>query len=194
GHVRRSGSAALSYYFGAGSAQLFAGRGDDRIDVQGAAAHAALSIHAGEGADRVYVGNTASAEDTFLSPLTVYGDAGDDILVGNGRNHTLDGGAGRDPLIAGAGPATLLGGGDEDILVGGTTAYDLDSTALEVLAAEWARRDVAYAERVYHLRGGGGLNGATRLDRAAFTSNGGVNVLTGADGLDLFYGSKARDT
>jgi hypothetical protein len=146
-----------------------------------------VTIHTGPGNDTVRVATAAS-------PLTVYGDAGDDVLVGNGHGATLDGGAGRDLLIAGAAPATLLGGGDEDILVGGTTAYDLNPGALAAIMAEWTQADVPYAQRVDHLLHGGGLNGATRLDVAAFTSNGAGNTLTGADGLDLFYGSKARDT
>jgi hypothetical protein len=123
----------------------------------------------------------------------VAGGGGTSILVGNGTGNTLTGGTGRNLLIAGGGPGTLLGGPDEDILVGGKTAYDGTISALNALMAEWSRTDLPYGARVAHLLFGGGLNGATVLNVANFTANAGGNTLTGAGGLDLFYGSPTRD-
>jgi hypothetical protein len=124
----------------------------------------------------------------------VIGGSGNAILVGDGSGNTLTGGKGRNLLIAGPGPATLIGGGDQDILVGGTTAYDAKVAALNALMAEWSRTALPYATRVNHLLHGGGLNGATLLNGSTFHANGGSNTLTGGAGLDLFYGSHARDS
>ncbi len=123
----------------------------------------------------------------------VTGGQGTSLLVGDGTGNTLSAGTGRSLLIAGPGAGTLIGGGADDILVGGSTAYDRNLSALSALMAEWARTDQSYAQRVSHLLNGGGLNGSTVLNRSTFTANTGGNTLTGAAGLDLFYGSQARD-
>ncbi len=123
----------------------------------------------------------------------VVGSVGNDILVGNGTGNTLTGGTGRNLLIAGGGPGQLLGGPDDDILVGGKTAYDSNPTALAALLLEWTRTDLPYGARVDHLLHGGGKNGTTKLNVPSFTANAGGNTLTGAGGLDLFYGSPSRD-
>ena len=124
----------------------------------------------------------------------VVGGGGTNILVGNGTGNTLTGGTGRNVLIAGSGPGRLLGGPGDDILVGGSTAYDRNLPALNAVMAEWKRTDLSYAQRVTHLLHGGGLNGATVLDAGHFTPSAGGNTLTGAGGLDLFYGAVALDT
>jgi hypothetical protein len=105
----------------------------------------------------------------------------------------LTGGTGRNLLIAGPMASTLVGQSDEDILVGGTTGYENNPLALTALMAEWTRPDLPYSARVHDLLYGLGLNGSTRLDQAAFPPNAGGNALTGAAGLDLFYGSLALD-
>ncbi len=130
----------------------------------------------------------------------VVGSQGDDILVGNGTGNTLDGGTDRNLLIAGGGPGTLVGGPDDDILVGGSTDYDSNPAALIAIMAEWDRTDLdgpgdptGYQARVGHLLNGGGLNGTSLLNGSTFHSNGGGNTLTGAAGLDLFFGRVALD-
>src|SRR5207302_1805565 len=65
--------------------------------------------------------------------------------------------------------------------------------ALAAIMAEWTRTDLVYSARVHHLLHGGGLNSSYLLNSSTFTSNGGANTLTGASGLDLFFGSLARD-
>ena len=46
--------------------------------------------------------------------------------------------------------------------------------------AEWGRADLPYAERVDHLINGGGLNGDTLLNPAAYTPDAGGNTLPAA--------------
>jgi hypothetical protein len=123
----------------------------------------------------------------------VVGSIGNDVLVGDGTGNTLTGGTGRNLLIAGGGPATLIGGPGDDILVGGRTTLDTQPSALSAIMSEWTRTDLGYAARVDHLLEGGGENGNSLLNTAAFIPNAGGNTLTGAGGLDLFYGSMARD-
>jgi hypothetical protein len=123
----------------------------------------------------------------------VIGSLGNAILVGDGSGNQLTGGQGRNILIAGASAATLTGGPDDDILVGGNTAYDTNLTALNALMAEWSR-NLPYATRVRHILHGGGLNGTVLLNPSTFTANAGGNTLTGAAGIDLFFGSLALDT
>ena len=92
-----------------------------------------------------------------------------------------------------AATGTLIGQGGEDVLIGGSTSYDTSPTALAALMAEWTA-NLPYQTRVTNLLQGG-VNGATVLNGSVgFTNNGGGNTLTGAAGLDLFYGIKAKDT
>ena len=142
--------------------------------------------------------------ETGLNQITnmqkIIGSPGNDIMVGAG-GVTLQGGTGRNILIAGPSPAKLLGNTNQDILVGGTTDYDLNVPALKAILGEWTRTDLGtksdptgYQARVNHLLNGGGLNGNDLLNVSTFHANAGGNTLTGAAGLDLFYGSKKRDT
>jgi sugar lactone lactonase YvrE len=126
--------------------------------------------------------------------LAVTGGTGSNLFVGAASTLSLTGGVGRNILIAGPAPATLTGNSGDDILVGGTTDFDRTLNALNAIMAEWSRTDLTYQARVDHLLHGGGLNGSTILNGSAFHGNGGGNTLTGSTGLDLFYGSKARDT
>jgi hypothetical protein len=123
----------------------------------------------------------------------IVGSVGNDVLVGNGTGNALTGGTGRNLLIAGGAPGTLLGGSDDDVLVGGATAYDSSPAALTALTNEWTRTDLPYGARVDHLLLGGGKNGSSVLNLANFIANAGGNTLTGAGGLDLFYGSVSHD-
>jgi hypothetical protein len=113
------------------------------------------------------------------------------ILVGNGGN-TLTGGNGRrNLLIAGASASTLVGGDDDDILIGGTTAYDLNLSALMAIMTYWSGTSDDYGTRVGNLLSGSGV---PLLDATTVSSNGGGNILTGGPGLNLYYGNTADTT
>jgi Ca2+-binding RTX toxin-like protein len=133
---------------------------------------------------------------TVLLPVEFYGGEGHDklkagkmgsVLVGGPGNDKLTGGAGRDLLIGGEGADALSASGGDDILIAGRTAHDADPEALRLVMAEWTRTDAAYAERVEHLRNGGGRNGAVRLDTATVFDDGVKDTLTGGPGLDWFF-------
>jgi hypothetical protein len=126
---------------------------------------------------------------------TLTGGSRDDLLLGGAGNDTLNGGSGRDFLLGGADLDTLLGGAGEDILAQGTTTYDvfdplfptvLDAAFASILA-EWRRTDQTYAQRVAHLKTGGGLNGANLLDTTTLLDDGLADTLTGGLNLDWFF-------
>ena len=82
----------------------------------------------------------------IVLPAWLYGDDGDDVLVGGGGpnilfggagNNTLWGGKGRNILIGGTGRNLLIGGAGDGLLIGGTTAYDANDLALQAMMNEW---------------------------------------------------------
>ncbi len=65
------------------------------------------------------------------------GGPGNDVLVGGDGNDVLIGGGGSDVLIGGNGSDFLLGNGGDDLLIPGATMFDNDPVALAALQAEW---------------------------------------------------------
>ena len=169
-----------------------------------------LEIYTAGGADSVI------ASDTVLVPLlidlgegndTAVGGGGDDVILGGAGNDSLAGGGGNDAISAAAGADTIdgaagfdlaIGGGGEDrlagsagedILIGGTTAYDVDVAALQSVIAEWASSN-ANAQRIDHLRNGGGANGAILLrtgTAATVFDDAATDLLTGGASRDWFF-------
>lgn len=89
------------------------------------------TINAGSGADTVDLQVGAEMGFTGVQPLTVNGQAGDDLIAAESGLETLlnlklDGGAGADQLIA---DAVLIGGPGDDLLVGGPGNDTLDGGA-----------------------------------------------------------------
>jgi hypothetical protein len=66
----------------------------------------------------------------------------------------------------------------------------MDLASLQAIMAYWTGSD-DYQTRVANLTSG---KGVPHLDASTVSSNGGGNTLKGGPGLDLFYGSLARDT
>jgi hypothetical protein len=112
------------------------------------------------------------------------GGAGSDLLVGGAGKDTLAGGLGANVLTGGAGADKLTGGTGDDLLIGGATAFDFDPIGLAAIRAEWASA-TPYADRVAHLKTGGGLNGTTVLGPATVTDDA-KDKLAGGKGLDWF--------
>jgi hypothetical protein len=114
------------------------------------------------------------------------GGLGDDDLYGRG---------GRDILIGGSGNTAstsrdLLSGGDgEDMLFGGFTTYDNRPDVLRLIAAEWGRSDLGYADRLDHITGAttGGLNGNFRMRPRVTSDDFRRDILRGEEGRDVFF-------
>ena len=104
---------------------------------QGSFSPASLLVFGQAGDDRVLV------EGEVLTPATVLGGEGQDMLIGGG---------GRDVLIGGAGSDRLLGGAGDDVLVGGTTSADGSTESLHAVGAAW-RGEGTFAERVAAVDG-----------------------------------------
>ncbi|EDZ91629.1 Hemolysin-type calcium-binding region [Limnospira maxima CS-328] len=62
---------------------------------------------------------TATATISFQPVTAIQGRGGNDTLVGDQFDQTLDGGTGNDSILGGSGNDTLLGGPGDDILFGG---------------------------------------------------------------------------
>jgi VCBS repeat-containing protein len=153
------------------------GNGDDLLRIE-SRLRQRLSVDAGAGNDRVYVGGGAA------------------VVVGGEGNDLLYGGRGRDVLIGGEGRDQLWGYGGSDLLISGRTTYDGDTTALNAIMAEWvSSRD--YWTRVVNLRNGSGpllegldvrlVAGETVLQDAA------ADTVMGSGDLDWFFMELGRD-
>jgi uncharacterized delta-60 repeat protein len=140
----------------------FAQGGNDAINLGGAGGRAGVVF--GDGGNDTLMGGTAA--DVLV------GGAGDDFLVG---------GDGRDLLIGSAGADRLNGGNDDDVLVGGATSQDAtqDTSALLAILREWTRTDPSYNDRVASLAVGP-LGGDNVSDDLA------VDALTGGKQSDWF--------
>jgi hypothetical protein len=199
--------------FGAGSdvesLVVRAGQGNDEFAIHSYQAPTGLSLNGGIGVDTIdysqyqllpsqngVVVDFSAGKATRLSSVggieNAIGTAGSDQLVGDAAANRLEGRGGRDLLIGGAGADVLHGGADEDILLAGGSTSVMGSYK-NIIMGEWTRTDNTYAERVANLLNGGGLNGATTLNLQNYATDAGGNTLTGADGMDLYFGSLARD-
>jgi cyclophilin family peptidyl-prolyl cis-trans isomerase/PKD repeat protein len=117
---------------------------------------------------------------------TLMGGDANDILVGGAGNDSLAGNGGRDILIGGVGTDKLDGGAGDDILLADVSRLDLDIASLAQLQQEWTRT-TSYALRAGHVTGGaGGLNGSVFLKTPAISMDAFADVLTGGAGSDLF--------
>jgi Ca2+-binding RTX toxin-like protein len=125
---------------------------------------------------------------------TINGGGGNDVLLGQNQDVSVNGNAGRDIMVGGDGADKLNGGSGDDVLVAGGTSYDNNLAALCKLLDEWKRTDLGYSSRVSHLRNGGGLNGSTKLNESTANSSAGlVDTLTGGSNTDLFYAAVPGD-
>ena len=105
---------------------------------------------------------------------TLIGDAASNILVGNAGNDMINGGGGRNLIIGGAGADTLTAGPDGDLLIAGSTSYDKNLAALDVILAAWQSNDRGTLSS--YLKWG-----------TTVTDDGAVDTLTGGDGADWFW-------
>ena len=125
------------------------------------------------GTYRIYTSSVNS-----LGSLTVYGQAGDDFILGSDSNDLIDGGEGNDYLNGYAGDDFLYGGGGSDTIRFGNG------------------NDVVYGEDgddkiggYVTFRGQGG-----RVDWTYFAADNGINTLYGGGGDDEIIGGPSGDT
>ena len=90
--------------------EVSAGAGDDRVNVDVADYRGTITVHGGDGNDRLSVTGGTRAYS--------YGGRGNDTLSGGDGNDALSGGAGNDVIIGGQGRDTMRGGDGDDSLYG----------------------------------------------------------------------------
>ncbi len=129
---------------GSASWQTFDGGSVDRIE-----------ILLGDGDDIGFVSgsvNTNAFMDAGDGDDLLSGGGGDDVLLAGAGFDLLYGGAGRDLMIGGTGGDLIFAGDGQDILISGTTAFDADRAALDLIMLEWTS-ERSYSERSENLRG-----------------------------------------
>jgi uncharacterized protein YkwD len=86
-----------------------------------------IMIHGNGGDDRIFLNSQAvRGQQALTMPITVWGGAGNDLIVGGAGNEQLHGGGGNDIIYGGAGHDLLDGGPGNDILVAGSGNTVLD--------------------------------------------------------------------
>ena len=152
-------------------------------------------------------GNDRIRGNMLAHAVRFYGGGGNDILLG-GHNHDillgesgndmLSGGNGRDILIGGLGADYLnLNHGGGAILINGTTAYDGDAAALELIIAEWRDPTKPYAARVAAIEAGLGPQSVgfrSRTGNKTVFDDGALDTLVGRDLVDWFFAEEGVDT
>ncbi len=111
-----------------------------------------ITVFAGAGNDVVWMDETVGV--TWSARL--FGENGNDLLIGAGKNDYLDGGkgndtlygqGGNDDLIGGDGKDTLYGGDGDDVLVGGDGKDELHGGAgADVILAADGEKDLIYVD------------------------------------------------
>jgi Ca2+-binding RTX toxin-like protein len=135
----------------------------------------------------------------------LFGQAGNDILVGGAGNDILVGGIGDDILYGFNGRDLLFGGlgrdflqgaswngsataADSDLLIGSYVAFDNDVTLLNQLAAQWQTGD-PYSTRIATIRAS---SPRLRLSETVF-DDWSLDYVFGAGDLDWFWVEPTRD-
>ena len=111
------------------------------------------------------------------------------ILVGNGGDVLTGGDDRTNLLIAGPSASTLQGGGRDDILIGGTTSYDNETDAHDLIAIMnfWSEGTGTFKKRVNILLNGSPVvgrhgHGVPVLNATKVHSNGSRNTMLGHNG------------
>ena len=124
-----------------------AGKGNDRITINGVIEHAHTFIKGGEGDDDIIVTSQNSGSNRELSiegqlgedvvdarhsklRVTASGNEGDDVILGSAFNDVLHGNQGDDLIIAGLGADTIRGGQGKDILLGDLGGVGFENQSL----------------------------------------------------------------
>jgi hypothetical protein len=139
-------------------------------------------------------------------PVRFYGGAGNDILLGGHGHDILLGELGDDLLSAGNGRDILIGGlgkdylnlnGNGAILINGTTSYDGDEQALELILTEWRDPTKSYAARVAAIEAGLGPQAVgfrSRTGHKTVFDDGAPDTLVGRELVDWFFAEEGVDT
>ncbi|MEL7498946.1 MAG: CAP domain-containing protein [Planctomycetota bacterium] len=132
-----------------------------------------------------------SAADNIVGGVgddTLRGNAGDDRIVGAAGNDTMFGDAGNDRMFGSADLNEIYGGADDDVIYGGD--------AIDTIFGEGG------IDQIYALAGNdiinsgtGGVAGSSGIAQGDLVLGlGGNDQITGGGGLDIFWGGEGDDT
>jgi Ca2+-binding RTX toxin-like protein len=140
---------------GAGNDQIWGNAGDDIIAGEGGND----LLYGADGNDLIFGGDGNDYLAGELGDDRLWGQGGNDQLIGDVGNDALLGGDGLDTLDAGGGFDILVGGNGkdslngnlgDDILIGGSTIFDQDVGAWQIIGATWSS-SAPYSARVSTL-------------------------------------------
>jgi Ca2+-binding RTX toxin-like protein len=151
----------------------------------------------------------AGASDAHLQGVTLFGDDGDEILVGAEAEGYLAGGAGGDVLIAGAGNNGINGGAGRDLPLSVQAAHrfstigaelaEMIDTALEATAAlaavAWRVNEIvgtSYGDRLCGRGADDGFSGGGGGGADVLIEGGGDDILNGGAGNDILNAGRAK--
>ncbi len=142
-------------------------------------------------------GNTIDAS-AFPGPVTMYGDAGDDTLVGGPNNDSLTGWSGADTLSGGLGNDALDGSADAstDTVVGAadSTHPDITLTATTMSGIGADTITNIDAARLLGDAGNNTFNASAYNRPATLDGGGGIDTLQGGSAADTLTGGPGSDT
>jgi uncharacterized delta-60 repeat protein len=157
----------------------------------------AIHMYLFDGNDVGFVSQNLSTTTTMfggdgMDILT--GGNGDDRLLGGDGADLLIGRQGDDLLVGGEGVDLIIGESGSDILIAGTTLFDSDIAALDLIMAEWTSNH-SYDQRVANLTEMGTNVGAeNRLNDNIFLVAEGENATVFDDGVaDFLSGGGNKD-
>lgn len=152
------------------------------------------TIRGTKGNDTLKAPGTLTPTFPFGEGYEMFGEEGDDVIIGNTLNDILHGGAGRDSLSGGRGNDTLDGGADADAMDGGegidTATYEASSRGVSVdLRTGTGRGGDAEGDT---LRAIENLVGSKFDD--SLSGDKLDNLLIGGGGNDKLFGNDGADT
>ncbi|MCC6709524.1 MAG: cadherin domain-containing protein, partial [Gammaproteobacteria bacterium] len=186
---------------GAGVDLLVGGNGNDLYIIDNAAEIALGTLDAGIDTVKSSVDYTLGINQENLalagSALLGIGNAGNNVIAGNGLANTLQGGDGNDTLNGGLGADILIGGAGNDVYMVDNVLDSVIEVAGEGLDVVSASVSFALREEVENLTltGSANIDGTGNLGNNVITGNAGNNVLYGGGGgLDTLNGGAGNDT
>ena len=148
-----------------------------------------IVVFGGSGNDTIIV------NATLTTPATLFGEAGNDTIIGGRGADGIDGGDGRDTLIGGGGDDTICGGNGNDVIhgqggndiVGGDAGNDIvfgDGGNDLVLGGDGN-------DKVFGGSGNDQVFGQAGNDQVF--GQAGLDAIVGGDGNDKVFGGAQRD-
>lgn len=117
---------------------------------------------------------------------TIQGNEGNDRIVGANGNDTLEGGDGNDRMFGTAGVNMIFGGRGNDTIYGSNDVDEIHGDGGTDKIYALGGDDILYT-------GTGGLEGGSFADGDLAMGHGGNDTFFGEGGLDIFYGGDGDD-